>query len=75
MSAVWIPQPCYNETFATEVAAMHHANFSYLDFSPQRAVSMTNFTRYSDGSLSPESYIPLENLEQFFIEKSDREKG
>ncbi|KAF2790620.1 hypothetical protein K505DRAFT_188372, partial [Melanomma pulvis-pyrius CBS 109.77] len=72
MSAVWIPQPCYNETFAKEVAAMHHANITNLDFSPRRAVSMTNFTWHSDESLSPESYIPLENLEQFFIEKFDK---
>lgn len=72
MSAVWIPRPCYHEEFAKAAAAMHHAANATLDYSPRRAVSMSNFTWHSDESLSPESYIPLEELEQFFIDKYDR---
>ena len=73
MSAVWLPPPCYNETFAREAAAMHHGtNVSPPSVSPKTGVSMTNFTWHSDESLSPESYIPLDELEQFFIDKYDQ---
>lgn len=72
MAAVWIPKPCYNESFSKEITAMHHANVSKLDFSPKHGVSMTNFTWHSDESLSPQSYIPVGKLEQYFIEKFDK---
>jgi len=74
MSAVWLPKPCYNSTFATEVAAIHHADIQpgSLHFSPKTGVSMRNFTWHADESLSPESYIPLNRLENFFLDKYDR---
>ncbi|KAF2010634.1 hypothetical protein BU24DRAFT_62207 [Aaosphaeria arxii CBS 175.79] len=72
MSAVWIPQPCYNATFAHEIATLHHSNATTLTTSPKHGVSMSNFTWHSDESLSPESHIRLEDLEQFFIDKFDR---
>lgn len=72
MAAVWLPPPCYNEQFAKKTAQIIHLDATAITVSPKHSLSMTNMTWHTDVNLSPETFIPLPNLADYFVDQYDK---